>query len=98
MRTVSDEEHARRLTAYRAAPNDSDAAAALGLQAVTFRAWRKANALPAKQAFKPRRPNGARKVVKVSKSAVAAALARIQEGKLDAIRTIQEDIRAKRPR
>lgn len=86
MRTVDHEEHARRLVAYERTANDADAAAALGLQVVTFRAWRKGQGLQAKQSGKPRRPNGRRPRVAIPAAAVRATARRRLDAELENIR------------
>jgi len=89
MRVVHDAEHARRLVAYRAAANDVEAAAALGLKVDTFRLWRKRHDLPAKTDRKPRGPNSQKRPkVKIATGAVKEALNEIEGAKLERIRRL----------
>lgn len=69
--TLSAEENARRLVAYKSTANDADASKVLGLNGATFRLWRNAHGLPAKATGKPKGRHGSRKPAKLQKSDVA---------------------------
>jgi hypothetical protein len=86
MKRISDRENARRLVAYRECQTDAAASLALGLKGATFRLWRKANGLPAKQTGKPRGRHGARPAVKLPASAVASVEKLLANQKLEQIR------------